>query len=312
MFLPCENLMRPQTPLVQKTPPSTHRVLGPLVVRADCNISAILFAVRILFLPRVSILAAGVFILLALVVAPAEVWAQEAPPSLPSPPSQPSSPPPPPAGPVIVLDPAHGGTDTGARGENGVVEKDLVLQIARTVRSELQRQGYRVVMTRDDDSNPSYDDRSAVANARRDPIFISLHVASTGTANTARAYYDQFWTPIPPYSPAAADAGAKKANLPVNPLTPWQEAQRPYVDASRRLANLLQAQLAQLFAGSPVASTGAAVREFRSVAGPAVALEISSVAVSNPDSLRAAAAPLATAIVRSVAAFRAANPAGAN
>lgn len=251
-------------------------------------------------------MAAVVSTFLSLAALPASAPAQQAPPS------QPSSPSPAPAGPVIVLDPAHGGTNTGARGENGIVEKDLVLQIARTVRVELERQGYRVVMTRDDDSNPSYDDRAAVANARRDPIFISLHVASTGTANTVRAYYDQFWTPIPPSALAAADASAKKTTVPVNSLTPWQEAQRPYLDASRRLSALLQAQLAQLFAGSPVASTGASVRELRSVAAPAVALEISSVAVSNPDSLRAAAVPFATAILRAVAAFRAANPAGAN
>lgn len=210
-----------------------------------------------------------------------------------------------------MLDPAHGGTDSGARGENGIFEKDLVLDIARTVRAELERQGYRVAMTRDDDSNPSYDDRAAVANASHDAIFISLHIASTGTAGTARAYYDQFWTPIPSPAPPAADANAKKASPPVNTLVTWQEAQRPYAEASHRLADLLQAQCAQVFSGSPVASTGAAVRELRSVAAPAVALEISSVSVSNPDSLRAAAAPLATAIARSIPAFRAANAAGA-
>ncbi|MGH7839257.1 MAG: N-acetylmuramoyl-L-alanine amidase, partial [Candidatus Binataceae bacterium] len=60
------------------------------------------------------------------------------------------------AGPVIVLNPAHGATDTGARGENGIFEKDVVLRFALAARAELQRQGYRVVMTRTDDSNPSY------------------------------------------------------------------------------------------------------------------------------------------------------------
>jgi N-acetylmuramoyl-L-alanine amidase len=227
------------------------------------------------------------------------------------PPLQPVSPTPAPAGPVIVLDPAHGGTDSGARGENGVVEKDLVLQIARTVRAELQRQGYRVVMTRDDDTNPSYDERAAVANARRSAILISLHVGSTGTAKTVRAYYDQFWTPIPSLTPAESNAGAKRVAPLINTLAPWEQAQRPYVDASHRLADLLQIQLAQLFAGSPIRSTGAAVRALRSVAAPAVACEISSVTIANPDSLNAAAAPLATAILHSVIAFRAARPPGA-
>ena len=87
------------------------------------------------------------------------------------------------------IDPAHGGTDSGARGGTGVLEKDVVLAFAKTLRAEIERQGYRAVLTRSDDSNPSYDDRAAMANGYRDVIFISLHIASTGAAGTARAYY---------------------------------------------------------------------------------------------------------------------------
>ena len=54
---------------------------------------------------------------------------------------QPTSPvAPQPSGFVVVLDPAHGGTDSGARGESGVVEKDLVLQFARVVKTDVERQ----------------------------------------------------------------------------------------------------------------------------------------------------------------------------
>jgi N-acetylmuramoyl-L-alanine amidase len=300
--------MHPRTHLSCKAGSPANRVSGALLVRARPDISDILFAVRNSFVPRLLLSAAGIFMLSAFAAAPARSFPQEVPPPASAPPQ---AAPPSPAGPVIVLDPAHGGTDSGARGENGVVEKDLVLQIARTVRAELEGQGYRVVMTRDDDSNPSYDDRAAAANARRDAIFISLHVASTGTPGTVRAYYDQFWTPMPSPAPPAADTSAKNANPAMNTLTPWQEAQRPYVEASHHLADLLQIQFAQLFPGSPVASTGAAVRELRSVAAPAVACEISSVVASSPDSLKAAAAPLAAAIAQSIVAFRAAEPAGA-
>ena len=95
-------------------------------------------------------------------------------------------------GPVVVIDPGHGGTDTGARGANGLVEKDLALQMARILRSELERLGYRVMMTRNDDSNPSYDDRAAVANAFRDAIFINLHISSSGAAGSTRTYFYEF------------------------------------------------------------------------------------------------------------------------
>jgi len=191
-----------------------------------------------------------------------------------------------------------------------VVEKDVVLQIARAVRAELERQGYRVVMTRNDDSNVSYDDRAAAANARRDAIFVSLHVSSTGTSGTARVYYHQFAAPIPP-APSAAVANAKPEAPPPSGLAVWEEAQRPYLDASHRLADLIQSGLAQSFAGSPVNASGAAVRGLRSVAAPAVAIEVSSVSVSTADSLTATAAPLASAIAQAVAAFRQASPTGA-
>jgi hypothetical protein len=65
--------------------------------------------------------------------------------------------------------------------------------------------------------------------------------------------------------------------------------------------------LTQLFPGSPDTSSGIAVRGLRSVAAPAVAIEISSVAVPSANSLTALGAPLTTAVVRSLAASRAAG-----
>jgi len=208
-----------------------------------------------------------------------------------------------PSGPVIVLDPAHGGTDTGARGENGVVEKDVVLNMARAVREQLAREGYRVLMTRNDDSDPSYDDRAAIPNGYRDAIFISLHVSSTGTPGTASAYYDQLASPFP-LATAPATAGAKLAPPAPSGLAAWDEAQRPYADVSHHLADLIQSDLLQSFAGSPPASTAAPVRALRSVAAPAVAIEVSSVSGSTPDQLAAASGPLASAIAHGVTELR--------
>ena len=203
------------------------------------------------------------------------------------------------SGPTIVLDPAHGGTDTGARGENGVLEKDIVLAYARMAKSDLERQGYRVVMTRNDDSDPSYDDRAAVANAYRDAIFISFHVSSTGKIGTARVYSYQFASQ--PESDATGDA---RRPAPTG-LIPWQEAQRPHVDVSRRFADLVQTQLAERFTASPSMSLQYAVRELRSVASPAVAIEISSVAAGDMNSLLAMGSQVSGAIVHSAVVFRA-------
>ena len=266
-----------------------------LLAAACLDISDILCAVRKSLFVVSLIVVAGVF-----AFQPLSTTAQTSPAPAPETPQTPVS-----SGPVIVLDPAHGGTDTGARGE-AVVEKDVALQIARTVRAGLERQGYRVVMTRNDDSNPSYDDRAAIANAYREVIFISLHVASTGAPGTARAYYMQFAAPVT--TDAVISAGNTKApNPPAPRLLNWEEAQRPYLDASHRLADLIQGELAQAFSGSPTLSTEVPVRVLRSVTAPAVAVEISSVSTPTPDLLTASAAPLADAIARAIAASRPAN-----
>jgi len=220
----------------------------------------------------------------------------------PSPPTATQAPPLVHLGPLVVLDPAHGGTDTGARGAAGAVEKDVVLMFARAIRAELDRQGFRVVLTRNDDSDPSYDDRAAIANAYGDAVLISLHVSSTGTAATARSYYYRF---------SNSFAQASNASSTPSGLTPWEEAQRPFADTSHRLADALQLQLAQAFAGSPAVSVSYAVRDLRSVAAPAVAVEVSSVSVSDAAALARMAGPLAAAVARGLAAFRppAATPA---
>jgi N-acetylmuramoyl-L-alanine amidase len=189
------------------------------------------------------------------------------------------------------------------------LEKETVLFITRIVRIELERQGFRVVMTRNDDTNPSYDDRAALANAHRDAIFISIHVSSTGTIGTAHTYFYSFSSPL--QAATGPDSFPAPAARPGG-LTLWEEAQRPYADASRHFAELLEIQLAQRFPGSPATPSPAAVRELRSIALPAVAVELSSILASESSTLISMAPPLATSIVRGIQAFRAAGPAGAN
>jgi|SRR5580700_5618239 N-acetylmuramoyl-L-alanine amidase len=269
---------------------------------ARCGISAILFAVRHPLLTFIVSLA----LIFWLSPPRATAW-QEQSPTPAQAPAPPQNPMPPPLhlGPTIVINPAHGGTDNGARGQSGQVEKDVILIFARMLRSEFERQGYRVVMTRNDDSNPSYEDRAAIANGYRDSILISMHVSSTGKVGTARAYSYQFAAPLaaggggsalPPVTPTAATR--------VSSLVLWDQAQQPFVEVSHRLADMLQVQLAQRFGGSPAVSTRIAVRELRSVAAPAVAVEVSSVSVGDPNTLLVMGAPLAASIVRGVQVLR--------
>lgn len=207
---------------------------------------------------------------------------------------------------MVVLDPGHGGADAGARGKAGLLESEVVLDLSRLMRAELERQGLRVVMTRQGNDNPSFDDRSAIANGHRGAIFVTLHVSSTGTVGTARAYS----TPAGPSTRDLKTAG---------PLVPerrgvlaWDQAQAPYAEASRRLAELVQVQLAQRFRGSPEVPLSAPLRQLRTIATPAIAIELSSVATSDRSKLEEMGRPLAEAVARSVAAFRPLYEGGSN
>ncbi|MGB6874718.1 MAG: N-acetylmuramoyl-L-alanine amidase [Candidatus Acidiferrales bacterium] len=212
---------------------------------------------------------------------------------------------------TIVIDPGHGGEDTGARGPSGVAEKDIVLEFAQTVASSLRAQGFEVVMTRLGDTDPSLDDRATVVNAQTNAIFISLHVGSTGLMGTVRTYTYRF-----PATPQFAPASAQDANPVVpQPAAPppgfllWREAQRPFLTQSVKLGDLVQIELAQKFKGSPEISSSAPVAVLRSVAAPAVAVEISSVA-ADQQQLESMSADLAYSIARAVAAYKTIYPPG--
>ncbi|MBU1671749.1 MAG: N-acetylmuramoyl-L-alanine amidase [Actinobacteria bacterium] len=77
-------------------------------------------------------------------------------------------------GEVVCIDPGHGARDTGAL-ENGVAEKDVNLDIALRARRLLEEKGYRVVLTRDSDTNPSLAERCAIANGSGASVFVSIH-----------------------------------------------------------------------------------------------------------------------------------------
>jgi len=78
--------------------------------------------------------------------------------------------------PLVVVDPGHGGVDPGARGEGGVLEKDLVLSVARELHAKLLRSGrYRVLLTREGDSFVALGQRVSRAREAGADLFVSLH-----------------------------------------------------------------------------------------------------------------------------------------
>ena len=81
--------------------------------------------------------------------------------------------------PVIVIDPGHGGIDTGARGDGGTIEKDVVLAFAKILGARLlETNRYRIVFTRRDDSFVALGERVGIARNHDAGLFVSVHANS--------------------------------------------------------------------------------------------------------------------------------------
>jgi N-acetylmuramoyl-L-alanine amidase CwlD len=88
---------------------------------------------------------------------------------------------------VVMLDPGHGGSDTGAPGVTGTLEKDVTLSVAQTTRDALTQMGYKVLMTREGDEFVSLAERAAYANSALPFIYVSIHANSVPDSNISGA-----------------------------------------------------------------------------------------------------------------------------
>jgi len=84
---------------------------------------------------------------------------------------------------TVILDPGHGGKDAGAVNNLGT-EAGYNLKVARMLRDNLTKQGFKVVMTRDSDRYLSLKQRVAIANRYRNAIFISIHFNAVGRGSS--------------------------------------------------------------------------------------------------------------------------------
>ncbi len=88
--------------------------------------------------------------------------------------------------PVIVIDPGHGGHDSGAK-KNGAVEKDVVLAFSKVLRDKLEKTGrYKIVLTREKDVFVELGDRVSFAERNKANLFIAVHADYSGENSGAR------------------------------------------------------------------------------------------------------------------------------
>ncbi|GGG95095.1 N-acetylmuramoyl-L-alanine amidase family protein [Silvibacterium dinghuense] len=184
--------------------------------------------------------------------APQQITVQTASPA----PAVPSAPPPTPVSPrfVVVLDAAHGGSDTGARINNTLLEKSVTLNFSVWLRSALSARGIGVITTRESDSDLSALARAATANGTQAAACLLIHATPTGSG-------------VHLYTSSLAPAPSQPGKF-----LPWQTAQASYVTQSLKLSSEIDSALAH--AEVPVMIGRTSLEPMDSFACPTVALEI--------------------------------------
>jgi N-acetylmuramoyl-L-alanine amidase len=146
----------------------------------------------------------------------------------------------------IVIDAGHGGHDTGTIGPNGLLEKDLVLDVARRLGRLLEtRLGAEVAYTRRDDTFVPLETRTAIANRDRADLFISIHANSSrdSDARGVETYYLNFTS-----SPEALEVAARENAVSEKSIHELQDlvkkiALKDKIDESREFASDVQDSL---------------------------------------------------------------------
>ena len=144
----------------------------------------------------------------------------------------------------IVVDAGHGGWDLGTVGRRGLLEKDLVLEIAQRLGKLLEsRLGADVILTRNDDNYIPLDERAGVANQSQADLFVSVHAnySDLPSARGVETYYTNFFS-----SPNAKDLetrqnAASTRNAVTAALSPADLHEK--IEQSRRLAASVQRSL---------------------------------------------------------------------
>ena len=191
---------------------------------------------------------------------------------------------------VVMIDPAHGGSDAGAALNPAMPEKDVTLAFARRLRLELNNREIAAGLVRDADTTVSLDQRAGMVNAAQPALYISLHAASQGSGVVL------YTAMLGPYRDD--DRGR---------FVDWETAQSGSLVRSRWAEQQIAASIEKM--GFPLRSLVAALRPLNNVAVPAIAVEVAPTSgevsqLASVDYQSMVCAALATAIVPIAPALR--------
>jgi N-acetylmuramoyl-L-alanine amidase len=156
---------------------------------------------------------------------------------------------------LIVLDPAHGGTDIGAQISGHVLEKDVTLAMALRLRSLLAARGFTVLLTRSNDTVLSSDQRAELANRAHGTACLVLHATASGTG-------------------VHLATSTLNAAVPTDASAPvaWDQAQATFLPQSQRLADQIGAAMNR--SHLPLVTGRAALRPLDNLMCPALSVEL--------------------------------------
>ncbi len=186
----------------------------------------------------------------------------------------------------IVLDPGHGGHDTGTIGPGGLREKDLVLDVAlRLGRLIGERMGSEVIYTRTDDRYVPLEARTELANQSKADLFLSIHANSSRLRSAAgpETFYLNFTT-----APDALEVAARENAPSARAIHELQDlvlkiAQKEKVQESREFASRVQKALYRNLRLSPGRNRGVKKAPFVVLIGAQMPSVLAEVAfLSNP------------------------------
>jgi N-acetylmuramoyl-L-alanine amidase len=218
---------------------------------------------------------------------------------------------------TVVIDPGHGGKETGAIGPSGTAEKELTLAISQALAARLEESlKVRAVLTRQEDLDLGLDERSALANQYRADLFVSVHLNSTvrGGARGAETYF----LSLQASDQRAADAAAVENYVGAGTAAPgteefdlqlllWDLAQSQHLAASQRLATLIQEELNRQLELKDRGVKQAPFRVLMGAAMPAVLVELGFISTAEEEQkLRDPAyrAELVETLVRAIGRFK--------
>lgn len=202
---------------------------------------------------------------------------------------------------TIVIDPGHGGVETGAIGPSGTAEKDLTLLLAQALKSAIERRmAVKVVLTRSEDADLPLATRTAIANQNKADLFLSIHLnSSLGSdprgaetyflatdASDRRAAASAATENSPGAKSAAGSASTAPAPAAGDPLYDlqlmlWDLAQSRHLSESQRFAKLVQEELNVTLGLRDRGVKQAPFVVLMGAAMPAVLVELGF--ISNPD-----------------------------